>query len=61
MQTRSRFVLWRSSDAKPLTLETFQEANLIWIGAIVLSLILTFFLRETGAAPAPLAALARSS
>jgi MFS family permease len=52
------FVLLQFSDAKSLTLETFHEADLIWVGAIVLSLILTFFLRETGAAArrAPFAA-----
>ena len=33
-----------------MTLETFQEAHLFWVGAIVLALVLTFFLRETGAA-----------
>jgi|SRR5271165_2316845 len=56
-------VLLRLSDANPLTLQTFHEADLIWVGAIVLSLILTFFLRETGVAArsAPLAAPARSS
>jgi hypothetical protein len=31
-----------------LTLANFQEADLIWAGAIILSLILTFFPPETG-------------
>jgi len=35
------------------TLETFREADLIWIGGIVLSFVLTLFLRETGAAVQP--------
>ncbi len=57
------FVLLRFSDAKPRTLETFHAAYIFWGGAIVLSLILTFFLRETGEAakPTPFAAPARSS
>ena len=38
------------SGGKPLTYDVFREADLIWVGAIVLSFILTFFLRETGAA-----------
>jgi MFS family permease len=42
--------LMRHSGGRPLNLQNFQEADLIWVGAIVLSLILTFFLRETGAA-----------
>ena len=56
------FVLQRFSNAE-LTLETFHEADLISVGVIVLSLILTFFLRETDAAvrSAPFAAPARSS
>lgn len=41
--------LQRLSGGEPLMLATFHEADLIWVGAIVLSLILTFFLRETGA------------
>jgi len=40
--------LMRLSGGKPLTLETFQHADAIWAGAIVLSLVLTVFLRETG-------------
>ncbi len=50
--------LQRLSGGEPLTEETFHLADLIWVGAIVLSLILTFFLRETGAVarPVPLAA-----
>ena len=42
--------LVRLAGGQPLTPETFEKADLIWIGAIVLSLVLTFFLRETGAA-----------
>jgi ABC-type phosphate/phosphonate transport system permease subunit len=42
--------LQRLSDGAPLTLTTFQEADVIWVGAIVRSLILTFLLRETVAA-----------
>lgn len=41
--------LTRFSGGRSLTLEAFQQADVIWVGAIVLSLILTFFLRETGA------------
>jgi MFS family permease len=42
--------LMRLSGGKPLTLQTYQHADLIWVGAIVLSLVLTWFMRETGAA-----------
>jgi MFS family permease len=42
-------VLHSLSGGQPMTLETFQSADLVWVGAIVLSLILTLFLRETGA------------
>jgi MFS family permease len=42
-------VLTRFSGGRPLTLETFHQADSIWVGAIVLSFILTLFLRETGA------------
>jgi len=42
--------LMRLSGGKPLTLHTYQHADLIWVGAVVLSLVLTWFLRETGAA-----------
>jgi hypothetical protein len=49
----------RFSGGKALTLANFQEADAIWAGVIVLSLVLTFFLRETGVgarrAPATLA------
>ncbi len=53
--------LSRLSGGQPLTLETFREGDLIWVAGIVLSIILTLFLRETGAAarsapPAPAAA-----
>jgi len=44
------FVLMRLSGGLPLTLANFREADIIWAVAIVLSLILTFFLRETGSA-----------
>ena len=54
---------WFRGPARPLhslVLASFQGADLIWAGAIVLSLTLTFFLRETGGgarqAPATLAA-----
>ncbi len=43
------FALMRFSSGRSLTLANFQEADTIWVGAIVLSFILTFFLRETGA------------
>jgi ABC-type phosphate/phosphonate transport system permease subunit len=42
--------LMRLSGGMPLTLQTYQHADLIWVGAIILSLVLTLFLRETGAA-----------
>ncbi|MFH1340628.1 MAG: MFS transporter [Pseudomonadota bacterium] len=45
--------LERLSGAEALTLRSFHLADLIWAGGIVLSLILTFFLRETGAAARP--------
>ena len=35
------------------TLETFREADLIWLVGIVLAFALTLFLRETGAAVTP--------
>jgi len=38
------------SGGQPLTLETFREADLIWLVGIVLAFVLTLFLRETGAA-----------
>jgi hypothetical protein len=41
--------LMRFSGGQPLTLENFHEADFIWVGAIVLSFVLTLFLRETGA------------
>jgi MFS family permease len=44
------FVLMRISGGATLTLANFREADIIWAAAIVLSLILTFFLRETGSA-----------
>jgi MFS family permease len=42
--------LMRLSGGRPLTLENFHEADIIWVAAIVLSFVLTLFLRETGAA-----------
>jgi len=56
-------VLVRLSDPKPLRLQIFLDADLIWIGAIAPSHILTFLLRETGAAarPVPLTVPAHSS
>jgi len=42
--------LYRLPGGQPLTLAVFQSADLIWVGAIVLSFILTLFLRETGVA-----------
>jgi len=41
--------LAKLSGGLALTTATFQEADLIWLAAIVLSLVLTLFLRETGA------------
>ncbi|TAD87207.1 MAG: MFS transporter [Alphaproteobacteria bacterium] len=41
-------VLMRLSSGGVLNLDTFRMANSIWVGAIVLALVLTFFLRETG-------------
>ena len=37
------------SGGQPLAPATFAHADVVWIGAIVLSLVLTVFLRETGA------------
>lgn len=55
--------LQRVSGGEPVTLVTFHPADLIWVGAIVLALILTVFLRELGAEArrAPLAAPTRAS
>ncbi len=47
--------LFRLSAGHPLTLETFREADLIWVVGIVLSFVLTLFLRETGVAARPVA------
>jgi MFS family permease len=41
--------LAKLSGGHGLTLATFQEADFIWLGAVVLSFVLTLFLRETGA------------
>ncbi len=49
-------VLSRLSNGGALTFAVFQQADMIWVGAIVLSLILTFFLKETGSRR-PVAAL----
>jgi hypothetical protein len=48
--TPGPFVLVRLSAGPRMALETFQEVHLVWVVAIVLALILTLFLRETGAA-----------
>lgn len=55
--------LQRVSRGEPVTLVTFHLADLIWVGAIVLALVLTFFLRELGAEArrAPLQAPTRAS
>jgi MFS family permease len=37
------------SHGRALTLATFQKADLLWLAAVVISLVLTLFLRETGA------------
>jgi MFS family permease len=42
--------LMRLSGGAALTLANFREADIVWAAAIALSLILTFFLRETGSA-----------
>jgi len=47
------YTLFRLSGGQPLTLAIFQEADLIWVCAIVLSFVLTLFLRETGVAARP--------
>jgi MFS family permease len=47
------FALMHLSGGKTLTLENFQQADTIWAAAIVLSLVLTFFLRETGTGAKP--------
>jgi MFS family permease len=47
------FALMHLSGGKTLTLENFQQADTIWAVAIVLSLVLTFFLRETGTGAKP--------
>jgi MFS family permease len=52
------FALMHLSGGKTLTLENFQQADTIWAAAIVLSLILTFFLRETGTGAKPVPARA---
>ena len=43
-------LLQHFAGGQPLTVETFQKADLVWVGAIVLAFILTLFIRETGAA-----------
>jgi len=42
------FTLMRLSSGAAPNLADFQQADTLWAGAIVLSLVLTFFLRETG-------------
>jgi len=44
------YELMRISGGAPLTLANFRAADTIWAAAVVLSLILTIFLRETGSA-----------
>lgn len=48
--TPESLVLVRLSAGPQMALETSQEAHLVWVVAIVLALILTLFLRDTGAA-----------
>jgi hypothetical protein len=48
--TPGPLVLVRLSAGHQMALETFQEAPLVWVVAIVLALILTLFLRDAGAA-----------
>lgn len=43
------YVLMRLANGAPLSAEVFARANYIWLGAIVLALVLTMVLRETGA------------
>jgi MFS family permease len=52
------FALTRASGGETLTLTDFHEADIIWAGAIILSFILTLFLRETGHASRPAVPLA---
>jgi MFS family permease len=42
------FVLMRLANGAPLSAEVFAQANTIWLGAILLALLLTMLLRETG-------------
>ena len=53
------FALQQLAASKPLTLQTFQQADLIWVAAMLLSLGLTYFLKETGSAAKPQLAPAR--
>ncbi|HEY2486378.1 MAG TPA: hypothetical protein VGI36_14600, partial [Candidatus Binataceae bacterium] len=47
------FTLAGLSGGHELTVTTFQSADWIWIVAVVLSFVLTLFLRETGLAANP--------
>ena len=47
------FALQQLAASKPLTMATFHQADLIWVGAILLSLVLTYFVNETGSAVKP--------
>ncbi|WP_294538316.1 MFS transporter [uncultured Rhodoblastus sp.] len=40
--------LMRLSDGAPISLTNFRKADMIWAVAVAISLVLTFFLRETG-------------
>ncbi len=42
------YVLMRLANGAPLSAEVFASASTIWVGAILLALVLTFFLRDTG-------------
>jgi MFS family permease len=42
------YVLMRLADGAPLSADTFAQANSIWLGAILVALLLTMVLHETG-------------
>ncbi|WP_454918628.1 MFS transporter [Xanthobacter sediminis] len=44
------WLLVRISDGAPLSLSVFQKAGVLGVGGIVLAIVLSFFIRETGAA-----------
>ncbi len=46
-------VLSKLSGGGALTVQVFQQADTIWVGAVVLSFVLTLFLRETGVGRSP--------